>query len=205
MHWTPLPNASRRGTVRLPTGRNNMNNPAVRTTSPLPADDPTRELAIARFDDEALVHLAVVGDTYTVLLSGEQTAGRFAMLDMLIPPGGGPPPHRHDFEECCRVLAGSIEVRRRDLPPVRLEAGDSANIPANAPHAFRNTADAPARLLCTVAPAGLERFFAEFGGPVPPRTSPAPELSDGERRRRLERAAAKAPEYGIEMLAPGHA
>jgi len=181
-----------------------MNNPAVRTTSPLAADDPTRELAIARSDDDALVHLAVVGDTYTVLLPGEQTDGRFAMLDMLIPPGGGPPPHRHDFEECFRVLAGSIEVHLRDLPPVRLEAGDSANIPANAPHAFRNTADAPARLLCTVAPAGLESFFAEFGDPVPTRTSPAPELSDVERRNRLQRAAAKAPEYGIEMLAPGH-
>jgi quercetin dioxygenase-like cupin family protein len=174
---------------------------AVRTTSPA-ADDPARELAIARSDDDALVHLAVVGDTYTVLLSGEQTAGRFAMLDMLIPPGGGPPPHRHDFEECFRVLAGSIEVQLRDLPPMRLEAGDTVNIPANAPHGFRNTRDVAARLLCTVAPAGLESFFAEFGDPVPTRTSPAPQLSDVERRDRLERAAAKAPEYGIEMLAP---
>jgi len=182
--------------------RNTMRNPAVGTRTPLAADDPRRELAIARPDDETLVHLAVVGDTYTVLLSGEQTDGHFAMLDMLIPPGGGPPPHRHDFEECFRVLTGSIEVRVRDLPPVRLEAGDSANIPANAVHAFRNTADAPARLLCTVAPAGLERFFAEFGDPVPTRTSRAPELSEAERRERLERAAAKAPEYGIEMLAP---
>jgi quercetin dioxygenase-like cupin family protein len=180
-----------------------MSNPAVRTTSLVGADDPTRELAIARPDDEALIHLAVVGDTYTVLLSGEQTDGRFAMIDMLIPPGGGPPAHRHSFEECFRVLAGSIEVHVRDLPPVRLEAGDLANIPANAPHAFRNAADAPARLLCTVAPAGLERFFAEFGDPVPTRTSRAPELTDTERRSRLERAAAKAPEYGIEMLVPG--
>src|SRR4051794_36450550 len=180
-----------------------MTNPTRGTMSPPPADDPPRELAIACSDDEALVPLAVVGDTYTVLLSGEQTDGRFAMLDMLIPPGGGPPPHRHNFEECFRVLAGSIEVQLRDLPPVRLEAGDSANIPANAPHAFRNTADAPARLLCTVAPAGLERFFAEFGDPAPTRTSPARELSDVERRNRLERAAAKAPEYGIEILAPG--
>src|SRR3954471_15766040 len=195
--------SSRRRIIPPPTGRTQMSNPAVRATSRLAADDPTRELTIARSDDEALVHLAVVGDTYTVLFSSEQTAGRFAMLDMLIPPGGGPPPHRHDFEECFRVLAGSIEVHLRDRPPVRLEAGDSANIPANAPHAFRNPADAVARLLCTVAPAGLESFFAEFGDPVPTRTSAAPELSDIERRNRLERAAAKAPEYGIEILAPG--
>ena len=163
---------------------------------------------------EILASLAIMrrarrGLTASSRLSGWEpaalitTRNRPIRQHMLIPPGGGPPPHRHNFEECFRVLAGSIEVHLRDLPPVRLEAGDSANIPANAPHAFRNAADAPARLLCTVAPAGLERFFAEFGDPVPTRTSPAPELSDVERRNRLERAAAKAPEYGIEMLAPG--
>jgi len=128
-----------------------MNNSAMNTTVPLAADDPTRELAIARADDEALLHLAVVGDTYTVLLSGEQTAGRFAMLDMLIPPGGGPPPHRHAFEESFRVLAGSIEVQLRDLPPLRLEVGDSVNVrpthptPSATPRAKRRDCCAPSR------------------------------------------------------------
>ena len=178
-----------------------MDNPA-RENGPSPADEPSRDLALAHPDDPALVHLAVVGDTYTVLFSGDQTAGRFAMLDMLIPPGGGPPRHRHDFEECFRVLEGSVDVYLRDLPPVRLQAGDSANIPGNAPHGFRNGGTVPARLLCTVAPSGLERFFAEFGDPVPSRTSPPPQLSDAERQARLERAIATAPEYGMEILGP---
>ena len=168
----------------------------------LSEDDRTREPAIARPEDPALLHLAVVGDTYTVLLSGEQTAERFAMLDMLIPPGGGPPPHRHNFEECFRVLEGSLEVWVRDLPPVRLEVGDTANVPANAPHVFRNPAQVPARLLCTAAPAGLEKFFAEFGDPVATRTSPGPALSDAERDDRLRRAIAAAPRYGMEILPP---
>lgn len=179
-----------------------MDHDAISHGATLRDDDLTRQLAIARPDDPALLHLAVVGDTYTVLISGEQTAGRFAMIDMLIPPGGGPPPHRHYFEECFRVLEGAIEVRLRNLPPVRLEAGDSANIPANAPHSFRNVAQVPARLLCTVAPSGLEKFFAEFGDAVPTRTSPAPHLSDAERQERLQRAMAKAPEYGMEILPP---
>jgi quercetin dioxygenase-like cupin family protein len=170
--------------------------------SGLPADDPQRSLAVARPDDPDLPHLAVVGDTYTVLLSGEQTAGRFTMIDMLIPAGGGPPPHRHDFEECFRVLEGSIEVTLRDDPPVRLEAGETVNIPANAPHAFRNADDVPARLLCTAVPAGLEAFFAEFGDPVESRTSPAPELTDEERQARLRRAIERAPDYGMELLPP---
>ena len=183
-----------------------MVNPSGTTSQPgaqIPADDPTRELTLANAEDPRSHHISVAGGTYTILVSGKETGGRYSLIDMLVPPGGGPPPHRHDFEECFRVLSGSIEVQLRDLAPLRLEAGNSASIPANAPHAFRNTADAEARLLCTVAPAGLERFFAEFGDPVPTRTSPAPELSDAERRDRLERAAAKAPEYGIEMLAPG--
>ena len=90
----------------------------------------------------------------------------------------------------------------RDLPPVWLEAGDSANIPANAPHSFRNPAEVTTRLLCTVAPSGLEKFFAEFGDPVPTRTSPSPPMSDTERQQRLRRAVAKAPEYGMEILPP---
>ena len=170
--------------------------------SPPPADDGSRALAVARPDDPELVHLAVVGDTYTVLFSGEETAGRFAMLDMLIPPGAGPPPHRHDFEECFRVIEGSVELRIRDLPPVTLEVGDSANIPANAAHSFRNAAELPTRLLCTVVPSGLEKFFAEFGDRVQSRTSPPPQLSDSERQARLQRAMEKAPQYGMEILPP---
>lgn len=170
--------------------------------SALPQDDLVREPAIARPEDPALVHLAVVGDTYTVLLSGEQTAGRFATIDMLIPPGGGPPPHRHDFEECFRVLEGAIELRVRDLPPIQVEAGDTANVPANAPHTFRNPGEDTARLLCTVVPAGLEKFFAEFGDRVPTRTSPAPPLNEAERGDRLRRAAAAAARYGMEILPP---
>jgi quercetin dioxygenase-like cupin family protein len=165
--------------------------------SGLPDDDGTRGLAVARPDDPDHLHLAVVGDTYTILLSGEQTAGRFALIDMLIPAGGGPPPHRHDFEECFHVLEGSIEVALRDDPSVRLETGETVNIPANVPHAFRNHADTAARLLCTAVPAGLDAFFAEFGDRVDSRTSPPPELTDEERHDRLRRAAERAAAYGF--------
>lgn len=67
---------------------------------PIPADDLQRNLTTARPDtDKNLPHIGVVGDTYTILLGGDDTAGRFCLIDMHVPPGGGPPPHRHDFEE----------------------------------------------------------------------------------------------------------
>lgn len=67
--------------------------------SSLPADDLGRTLLIADADRNESPHIGLVGDTYTVTLSGKDTSGRFCVIDMHVPPGGGPPPHRHDFEE----------------------------------------------------------------------------------------------------------
>ena len=86
--------------------------------NPIPPDDPRRSLVLARPDeDRDLPHVAMVGDTYTILLKGEDTAGLYCLIDMHIPPGGGPPPHRHDFEEMFAVLEGEIEVHlpRREV------------------------------------------------------------------------------------------
>jgi quercetin dioxygenase-like cupin family protein len=169
--------------------------------TPLPADDGTRSLAVARPDtDEGLTHLAVVGDTYTILLRGADTAGRHALIDMLVPAGGGPPRHRHDFEETFHVLDGEIAVTLRGDEPVAARAGETVNIPANAPHSFSNGSDQTARLLCLVTPAGLEEYFAGFGDPVPSRTSPAPPLSDAERQERMTKATELAPRFRVENL-----
>jgi hypothetical protein len=78
-----------------------------RRPGPVPADDPGRVLTHVSPDtDDSLPHLGVVGDTYTILVSGADTAGRYTLIDMHVPPGGGPPPHRHDFEEMFTILDG---------------------------------------------------------------------------------------------------
>jgi uncharacterized cupin superfamily protein len=118
---------------------------------------------------------------------------------MLIPAGGGPPPHRHVFEELFHVLEGTVEVTVRDVTSIA-QTGQTVNIPANVPHRFRNPTEQPIRLLCMVAPAGLERYFGEFGDRVESRTATPPELSEQERGDRMRRAGETAPEYGIEML-----
>lgn len=176
----------------------NPNN-SPRTASTVPPDDGRRDLLLARPDDEHLRHLAVVGDTCTILVAGDDTAGRYALIDMHVPPGGGPPPHRHDFEEMFHVLEGEIEVTFRGVPSVA-RAGETVNVPANAPHAFRNVSDRPVRLLCMVSPSGLERYFSEFGDPLPSRTAPAPKLDEAVQAGRMQKALALAPKYRIENL-----
>ena len=108
--------------------------------TPIPADDPSRRLTISHADDADLPHVGIVGDTYTILISGDDTAGRYCLIDMLVPPGGGPAPHRHDFEELFHLLAGEIEVTFRG-EATTARTGQTVNIPANAPHSFRNVSD----------------------------------------------------------------
>src|SRR3954454_16144889 len=109
----------------------------MNNVSKLPADNPLRYLTVADRNSSSLPHISLVGDTYTILVSGGDTAGRYCLVDMHIPPGGGPPPHRHDFEELFHVLTGEIEVTFRGEKHL-VGAGQTVAIPANAPHDFKN-------------------------------------------------------------------
>jgi hypothetical protein len=60
------------------------------TSAAIPPDDASRRLTLANPDDPKMRHISVAGGTYTILASGEQTAGRYSLIDMLVPPGGGP-------------------------------------------------------------------------------------------------------------------
>src|SRR5262249_32876090 len=53
--------------------------------------------------------IAVVGDVYRFLATGEDTDGKYALWEAFVPPGGGPPPHVHSREEeGFYVLEGEI-------------------------------------------------------------------------------------------------
>jgi quercetin dioxygenase-like cupin family protein len=174
----------------------------TRSPGPIPADDPDRHLTHVHADtDESLPHIGVVGDTYTILVSGQDTAGRYTLIDMHVPPGGGPPPHRHDFEEMFTILDGEIELTFRGVTAVAT-AGDTVNIPANAPHVFRNAADRPARLLCLCSPSGQEEFFRAVGVPVAHRTEAPPALDEAGTAAFIAKATKLAPQYRTELLLP---
>lgn len=169
-------------------------------TQPIPPDDLTRHLILARpNDDPSLPHLGVVGDTYTLLLTGADTDGRFCLIDMHIPPGGGPPPHRHDFEETFTLLEGELEATFRGQKST-VQAGQTIHIPANAPHQFHNSSSSPVRLLCLCSPAGQEDFFREIGVPLPTRTTPPPPLDEAGQAAFRAKSEALAPKYKTELL-----
>ena len=163
----------------------------------IPLDNPKRSLTLAQPDN--LPHIGLVGDTYTITVTGEETEGRFCVIDMHIPPEGGPPPHRHDFEETFILLEGELEATFRGKKTI-VRTGDTLNVPANAPHQFHNASSAPVRALCICSPAGQEKFFMEVGIPVATRTTPPPKLDEIEQAAFMEKVKALAPIYRTELL-----
>jgi quercetin dioxygenase-like cupin family protein len=173
--------------------------PSSAISTLVPADDLQRSLVLAASEDPDRPHIGLVGDTYTILVSGKDTAGRYTLIDMHIPPGGGPPPHRHDFEESFIILEGEIEATFRGLKSVA-GAGKTLHIPANAPHQFQNRSDSAVRMLCICSPAGQEEFFAEVGVLVATRTTAPPKMDEQAQAAFRAKAEALAPKYKTELL-----
>ena len=144
--------------------------------------------------------LAVVGDVYRFLATGDDTNGKYALWEAIVTPGGGPPPHVHSREEeGFYILEGEITFTV-DGERIVVAAGTFANMPIGTPHSFKNEGSQPARMLISVAPAGLEQMFFEVGVPVPVGALTAPPPTDEE----LEELLAVAPRYGIEIRLPKH-
>ena len=175
-------------------------NAATRQSLAIPPDDPLRKLTMAQPNtDEKMRHIGVVGDTYTILLTGKDTAGRYCLIDMHVPPGGGPPPHRHDFEETFTLLDGELDVVFRGAKQV-VRAGETVHVPANAPHQFHNSSSRAVRMLCICSPAGQEEFFVEVGVRVATRTTSPPKLDERAEEEFKAKAAALAAKYRTEFL-----
>ena len=138
----------------------------------------------------------VLGELITFKISGEDSAGAFALAEDVVPPQGGPPPHvipHADVTFC--VLEGELDfvVGERTLSA---SAGSVVYCPRGVLRGFRNVGTTPSRMFLIVTPGGVEKFFEEVGEPVTDPSSPPEGPPD------LERLVAVARTYGIELPPP---
>ena len=122
----------------------------------------------------------------TVLVAGEETAGRCGLVQTVEERGGFAPRHLHRLEdETLYVLEGSLSVWVSG-EWVEVPAGTAMFLPRGAEHAFV-TATEKARVLSFFAPAGFERFYREMAA-----TGPLD----------VERLVTIAARYGCEITGP---
>ncbi len=147
--------------------------------------------------------ISVVGDTYRILVSGDQNEGRLAAFDMLIPPGGGPGPHAHpDFDETIYIIEGELVIRSENQAPYVAKQGAFVQIPKGGViHNFKNESNRVAHIILSVSPAGLEDFFLEIGQHVPwGKFLPAPEMTP-KKEKELQEIAEK---HGQKLFPPDY-
>lgn len=141
--------------------------------------------------------IGVVGDKYRFLVTGAETEGKYAQWEATIFPGGGPPPHVHRREEeGFYILEGEITFYAGE-EEILATAGMFVNMPIGSLHAFKNNTSSVARMLITVAPAGIEEMFFEVGQPL--STDQTPSAPSQEEIAKLLEIA---PRYGIEIHLP---
>jgi quercetin 2,3-dioxygenase len=113
-------------------------------------------------------HAKVFTDTFTVLLSADETGGQFGLFTAHCPAGDIIPTHAHDdTHETFYIVEGKVRVYVQmpdgDKTSQLLSEGDFGFVPAGAAHAYR--VEAPARIL-GAATGGFERFFQQMGTPA---------------------------------------
>jgi uncharacterized cupin superfamily protein len=140
----------------------------------------------------------VVGDHYTVKASGAETGGAFTLIEVLVPPQSGPPPHVHRREdEAFYVLEGEFEVHI-DNQCVTAGPGAWVTLAKGSLHHFKNVSRAIAKMLILATPAGLDQFFLEAGRPATDTLPESGAATSGD----IEKLLAIAPKYGIEIKLP---
>lgn len=128
--------------------------------------------AVVLGDGEGTTIQGPAGGPLTFKARGAQTGGALTVFENVVAPGDGPPLHTHEREgESWYVLEGSLRFKLgadiRAAP-----AGSFVFVPPGLPHCFQNVGNAPARILITFSPSGMEAFFDRFAelppGPVDP-------------------------------------
>lgn len=114
----------------------------------------------------------VLGDLYTFKATGKQTNGNYTVIDQIIQPKNGPPPHIHQREdEAFYIIEGRFSFLCGDKDSL-FEAGSFIYIPKGTLHTFRNVDEKQGRLLVIITPAGLEEFFYSIGTPAVDLSNP---------------------------------
>ncbi|MFN6954655.1 MAG: cupin domain-containing protein [Acetobacteraceae bacterium] len=160
---------------------------------PLQHGDPNMSIQVSTPDTGSARW--VLGDRVRRL--GDVPSRDLHVVEVMVPPGSGTPPHRHRSVEIFHVLAGRIAFGSHgDGPPTETVAGPGAvvTVPAWQGHSYRNVGDEPATMTA-VLEGDMLAFFEDLATAEPPPPGPpTPEA--------LDRVLAACARHGIELIGP---
>jgi quercetin dioxygenase-like cupin family protein len=136
------------------------------------------------------------GTRLIVLASHADTAGRYDLVENVLPPGAQIPPHRHTrYSEQLYVVAGELTAWVGERK-VKVRHGENIFIPVGTPHSLTATGNGQTGVLVVASPSGFARLVTETGTPDEGRGMPPAESFDMDRFLRV------AAELGDELVDP---
>jgi quercetin dioxygenase-like cupin family protein len=168
-------------------------------TSPINATAGTGQLApFGRGRQSLKESVWYSGWLLTFLATGEDTQGRFALLEGVARKGNVPPPHIHSREdETFYVVEGEMTLTVAGQK-IKGTPGSVIFAPRGIVHSFEIDSE-QVRMLVLMTPAGLEGYFKECSVPAPALTMPPPaEVPYSEIQKLLEVGA----KYGLTFVLP---
>ena len=130
-------------------------------------------------------------EAVSLLVTGDQTQGQFALVETVVRRTEEPPLHSHTREnEFVYVIQGDVTFYL-DGNRLQCPAGDCVFLPKGSEHTYCIESDV-ARMLVLLMPAGLEGYYQEMNNPV-----------DAEQS--IERLITVSARYGMEIMGPGPA
>ena len=110
----------------------------------------------------------------TIKLSGDDTAGQYGVIEIVVPAGLGSPWHIHpDEDEWFYVVDGELTLFVGEAR-LDLSAGSFAFGPKGVPHTFIGGSSGGATALFGFQPVMFEGFLREVGQPAPAHVLPPP-------------------------------
>lgn len=133
-----------------------------------------------------------IGHLMSILLSGRDTGGSFALIHGYEIKGLEPPPHTHSREdESFYLLEGEITYKAGD-EVMNAKKGDWVFLPRGIQHSFQVLTD-QAEVLIHLSPAGFENYFIEMSEPAGALVIPARPQGPPDVKRIIETAS----KYGV--------
>lgn len=138
-----------------------------------------------------------LGSLTTIKATGNDTGGRYTLVEVLEPEGAEGPLHVHYREdEGFWILEGELtfQIGQETL---KAAAGSFVFGPKGVPHTYRVDVG-PAKILFILSPAGFEEFIYASSEPAKSLTLPPSEGPPDEAE--MERLGSIARQYGAEIL-----
>jgi quercetin dioxygenase-like cupin family protein len=132
---------------------------------------------------EPYICVVAGGNHVMIMVDAAETDGAFDVIQVTALPGGGPPPHCHEFEERFHVVEGTLTFtgdRDGEIVPIATAGpGQVVVVPPGTWHGTVNDTDQPVRFTVVGRPGVMSAYFREAGVRVPSMTAPPPTVPPG--------------------------